>query len=229
MPVGIVCGLRRECDCLTAPGGGQATQLVSTGVGSDAAAEGARRLLAEGARALVSFGVCGGLAPHIGAGSMVLADAAVAGDQRFETDPAWRDAVRRRIGDEFSVTDGALLGVDAMVATVEAKRALYEATGAIACDMESHGIGAVARQAGVPFLVLRAVSDPDTHDVPAWILKCLTRDGGVNYKRLFKALARRPWTVPAVITLGSNSKKAFATLRGVARLTGAGLGLPGSL
>lgn len=228
MRIGVVSGLRRETDCLTA-GGTDPDLLTFAGVGRDSAAEGARRLLADGARALVSFGVCGGLAPHVRAGDLVLAGAVVTADSRFETAPSWHEAVQRQVTQGLSVVQGDLLGVDAMIASTDAKRALYEATGAIACDMESHAVAAVAGEAGVPFLVLRAVSDPDTHDVPGWVLKCLTRDGGINYRRLLQALARRPLEVPTLMKLGANSKRAFGTLRGVARLTGGGLGFPGSV
>jgi adenosylhomocysteine nucleosidase len=225
MRVGVVSGLRRETECLAAAGVSSSDILTFAGVGREKATEGARRLLAEGAQALVSFGVCGGLAPHIRAGDLVLADAVVTADGRFETDRPWRAAIDGQVANAMAVVGGALLGVDAMIASVDAKKALYEATGAVACDMESHAVAAVAQEAGVPFAVLRAVSDPDTHDVPGWVLKCLTGDGGISYRRLLKAIARRPLAVPAVIKLGSNSKKAFGTLRGVGRLTGGDLGL----
>ncbi len=224
MPTGVVSGLRRETECLASPDGTYPEMLTFAGVGAERAAEGARRLLAEGAGALVSFGVCGGLAPQAHAGELVLCDSVVDGDVRFQTDPAWRDTLRRRLGNAVPIIEGAVCGVDAMVASVAAKRALFEATGAVGCDMESHAVARVAAEAGVPFMVLRAVSDPDTHDVPTWVLRCLTPVGGVRYGKLLGALARRPWTLPAVITLARNSKKAFASLRSVARLAGPGLG-----
>src|SRR5581483_11281300 len=46
------------------------------------------------------------------------------------------------------------------------KRALAARTGAIAVDMESAALGAAARQAGVPFLIVRTASDLAEEDLP---------------------------------------------------------------
>ncbi|HZC87472.1 MAG TPA: hypothetical protein VE266_10795, partial [Steroidobacteraceae bacterium] len=48
------------------------TLLILSGVGSAAAANGARRLLDAGARALLSWGLAGGLDPSLTAGTVVL-------------------------------------------------------------------------------------------------------------------------------------------------------------
>lgn len=225
MPIGVVSGLLRETECLTPDGNPRPDLLTFAGVGPERAAEGARGLLAAGAQALISYGVAGGMAPGAGAGTLVLADTVLHGDERFETDAAWRGAITDALAGAVPLTAGALVGVDGMVATAEAKAALAQSSGAIACDMESHAVAAVAAEAGVPFLVVRAISDPHTHDVPVWVLRCLTPKGGVRMGRLLGQLARRPWKVPELMMLARDSKSAFATLRRVARLTGPGFAL----
>ena len=223
MPVGVVSGLPRETACLTPDGAPHPDLLTSAGVGPERAAEGARGLLAAGAQGLVSFGVAGGMAPGVDAGSLVLADTVLHGTDRFATDAAWRKAISEKLGDAVPLVSGTLVGVDAMVATAEAKAVLAHESGAIACDMESHAVAAVAAEAGVPYIVLRAISDPHTHDVPVWVLRCLTPKGDVKIAKLLGQLARRPWALPELMMLARDSKSAFATLRRVARLAGAGL------
>ncbi len=220
MSVGVISGLRRELDCLGAVG----DLLTYSGVGPEKAAEGARQLAAEGARALVSFGVAGGLAPDVAAGSLVLATAVIDGGATIATDADWRDDLKAHLAVDLPVALGPLVGVDRMVPSAEAKRRLHADTGALACDMESHAVARVARELGLPFMVIRAISDPVWQGVPKWVLKCLTPDGGVNGKALAWALAKRPWALPTLLRLGGDSKRAFGALRGVARLTGPGLG-----
>ena len=225
MPVGVVSGLLRETECLTPDGKPHPDLMTFAGVGPERAAQGARDLLAAGARGLISFGVAGSMAPGAPAGALVLADAVLHEAERFETDVEWRSRIVEKLGDGVPVVRGSVIGVDGMVATAEAKAALAQTSGAMACDMESHAVAAVAAEAGVPFIVLRAISDPHTHDVPVWVLRCLTPKGGVRTGRLLGQLARRPWAVPELMMLARDSKRAFGTLRRVAHLTGPGFAL----
>lgn len=230
MPVGVVSGLRRETDCLITENSSLSPNLLCfAGVGVERAEAGARQLLDQGARALISFGVAGGTAPQATAGAVLLADKVIDGDICFATDANWREKLGELLAGGGPVIEGPIAGVDKMISSAEAKRQIYTASGALACDMESHAVARVAGESGVPFMVVRAISDPDHREVPKWILRCLTPDGGIRYGRLLAALARRPWNLPTLMALGGDSKKAFAGLRRVARLAGPGLGFPGGL
>ncbi len=220
MAVGIISGLRRELDCLHH----DANLLTFSGVGPDRAAAGARELVAGGAIALVSYGVAGGLADNVPAGSVVLATGVDHDGEISATDTPWRERLRARLAGELNVVEGSIAGVDKMVPTPAAKQQLHNDTGALACDMESHAVARVAAELGVPFVVVRAVSDPANQDVPSWVLRCVTSEGDVNIMALMLALVRRPWALPDLIRLARESKLAFASLRGVARLVGTGFG-----
>jgi adenosylhomocysteine nucleosidase len=220
MAVGIVSGLRRELDCLDL----QLYQRTFAGVGPDRAAAGARELVVAGATALVSYGVAGGLAGDVPAGTVVLATGVIHDERTFETDAPWRERLRMALASELNVVEGVMAGVDRMVPSPAAKGELHVQTSALACDMESHAVAQVAVELGVPFVVVRAISDPAGQDVPKWVLRCVTPDGDVNIKPLLLALARRPWNLPVLMRLARESKLAFASLRGVARLAGPGFG-----
>lgn len=222
MIVGVVSGMRRETECLVPPGTKVPGILTFAGVGPARAEEGARSLVDDGAGALMSFGVAGGTAPAAGAGVVVLATAVIAGERTIETDIDWRRSLHRLLEARVPVLQGDLAGTDKMLPTPAAKRQLHADTGALACDMESHAVARVATEQGLPFVVVRAISDPHGRNVPGWVLRCLTPEGGVDTGKLLLALARRPWAAPALAGLAGDSKKAFAALRRVAGLPGLG-------
>ena len=227
MAIGIVSGLRRETHCLTTPGTANTDNLTFSGVGPERAEAGARELIAKGAEALVSFGVSGGIAPEISAGTLILARAGVFGDTIFETTTFWRQSLKDMLPPNIIIEEGPIVGVDKMIASPEAKQRLHANTGALACDMESHTVAQVAAEVGLPFIAVRAISDPAGRDVPKWVLHCLSGEGDVDYQSLILALARRPWALPALMALAGNSKKAFGALRRVARAAGPSLGFSG--
>jgi len=222
--IGIVSGLRRETLCLTTPGTANTDNLTFAGVGPERAEAGARELIAKGAEALVSFGVAGGIAPEISAGTLILARAVGFGDTVFETTTSWRQSLKDMLPPNIIIEEGSIVGVDKMIASPEAKQRLHANTGALACDMESHAVAQVAAEVGLPFIAVRAISDPVGRDVPKWVLHCLSGEGDVDYQSLILALARRPWALPALMALAGNSKKAFGALRRVARAAGPSLG-----
>jgi adenosylhomocysteine nucleosidase len=222
VPVGVVSGLQREIQCL----GPLGDTLSFAGVGPERAEAGARQLIAEGATALLSFGVAGGMAPIASAGALVLATSVIDAGQVYQTDQAWHRSLQVLLQPMSTIIEGAVLGTDKMLGSSQEKQQLHGDSGALVCDMESHAVARVAVAAGLPFMVMRAVSDPHTRNVPKWVLRCLTPDGGVETAKLLRALARRPWALPALIGLAGDSKKAFAALSRVAGLAGPGLGLP---
>lgn len=224
MNVGVVSGLPRETACFdVVPEAGRVFQ-ASAGVGPVRAEAAAREFVADGARGLVSFGVAGGLSREAPAGSVVLADRVVDGTHSIAADEAWTARIRDLIGPDVPLVSGRLAGTDRMVPTPEGKRRIFHETAAIACDMESHALARVARELDVPFVVIRAISDPHDRAVPKWVLKCLTPAGDVQMASLIGQAARRPWAWPNLIGLTRDSTKAFASLRGVARGLGPGFG-----
>ena len=131
LPILAVSGLKAEARIARHPG------LVTLVGGGDPArlAVLLQGALGRGARAVVSFGIAGGLAPGLRPGTVLLAASVHDGRERVATD---RDWLRRLAGalPDAQIVD--LAGVDRMVAGADAKRALHRDTGAAAVDMESH-------------------------------------------------------------------------------------------
>ncbi len=188
---------------------------VAIGGGGAAGAEqAARRLVADGATALLSFGLCGALDPALRPGALLVPQTVLDGPARHAADPA----LAARFG---GPTPHLLLAGETIAATAAEKRRLREATGADAIDLES---GAVAR-IGLPFAVVRAVCDPADQDLPPAALVALDAKGAIGFFRVLAALAARPAQLPALLALARQAAAARAALlRAVtaARPSGAG-------
>ena len=215
--IGIVTGLVAEADCLLKPRTRPAPRVLVSGGVPARTGELAQALIAEGATGLVSFGVAGGLDPALGVGAILLPREVLTSDgARFATHPEWRSALSAAIGED--ATDTTMLGCDRFVGTVMEKRALFRETAAAAVDMESHVIAAAAAAAGLPFIVLRAITDPAGRALPITAEAGLGPDGRTRPFAVVGALMRRPGELPAVIHLAREHARALRALRRAALL-----------
>ena len=224
--LGVICGLTREADCLGVFPADQRPSVRCSGARSRRAFALARQLTAEGCRGLLSFGTAGGLTADLKPGAVVVPQTIAADDGRvYDTSEPWRDSVLRGLADGESIDTRTMAGSDAVAATVAAKRALAAQTGAVAVDMESHAVAAAAREAGVAFLVIRAVADPVGRTIPDWVLGKISEDGDPRYGTILAGLLKNPWDLPALIGLAGDNGKAIAALRRVAGRLGPSFGL----
>ncbi|MGH6912614.1 MAG: nucleoside phosphorylase [Geminicoccales bacterium] len=212
--IGVVTGYRAEADCLH----GLGLQVACSGADAQRARAAALRLVGEGARGLISFGLAGGLAPHLQPGDLLLPETVILPDlRRLDTDPAWRARLAASLP-SLDPHDAAIAGSDRLVATSAAKRALFEACGAVAVDMESYAVAEVAAKARLPFLVVRAIADRCDQAIPRAAHQAIDANGEVRPLAVLGGLARRPWQMAALIALGRSSGRGLASLRRVAAL-----------
>ena len=216
--LGVVVGLAAEAGIIARAEPVSEAPAIS-GADSARAAEAAGRLIAQGAEALLSFGIAGALSPALRPGALILPSAVVLPDGgHIETDPRWRQKLAACLegpcleGQGLTATGGPLLGSAEAVTTPKAKAALFARHGALAVDMESHAVAAAAQAAGRPFLVLRSVADPAERALPGWAMAATGADGRVKPGVAIAALCRRPWQVPASIRLGVETRSALKAL-----------------
>ena len=229
-PLGIVTGLIAEADCIARRVGEwrQADRpfLYCAGANGERAREGALRLIEDGAKALISFGMAGGLDPALEPGTLICADTVQAPDREtLYTSQDWRQGLIALIGDEVPVSVGGVITTARPVTSAAAKEALARDTGAIAVDMESHGVGAAAAEAGLPFIVVRAVADPARRALPWAALAGIGPDGGRRPLAVLLRLLARPLDIADVARLAGDSRAALASLRRVASVALPGFGL----
>lgn len=218
----ILTALKEEATCLR---GLEGVVVRHGGIGPERATRAARALLEEGCTALVSCGYAGGLDPALAPGALVLAESVVAPDgSRHATHGGWRENLAQRLAGEIEVTGGVLAGSAVVLRTPRDKALLHQATGAVAVDMESHAIATVAARAGVPFLVVRAISDGADGVLPAIVGKGMTADGRRRLGPVLLALALAPGHLPELIRLMRTSGQARQTLTRVGPHVGPTLG-----
>jgi len=233
--VGIVTALAAEARALTGrsvrvrtasplTGGGT---LWLSGMGQEAARQGAQALVKAGADALVSFGVAGGLAPGLRSGTLLCPSCVL--DERshdYLPDARWRASLVKRLATTGLplITEGSLLSLPTPLLTVAEKSAMRERHQALAVDMESAAIAAVAGEHGLPFIVLRAVVDEREDNVPEPLQTGIDAWGRPMAGRLLFALLRQPRLLTELPGLASRMSKATRALRAAAQAAGAGLG-----
>jgi adenosylhomocysteine nucleosidase len=166
---GVVTALEFEARSLRNSGDGALIRI--SGIGAEHAAHAARALVAAGARALLSWGVAGALDPALECGTAVLATEVVHRGQRFASHRSWRERLLAALDGHVPCASGILLSSDVAVASTTEKARLFLATGAIAVDMESAAVAAVAVDHDLPFLALRVILDGAHDSLPAGIMR----------------------------------------------------------
>jgi adenosylhomocysteine nucleosidase len=142
-------------------------EIVQSGPGERRAERAARDAIARGARALVSWGLAGGLAPHLDAGAIVAPREVIdSGGRAFAVTADWHAALVAAIGDREVAGLRSILTVTAALESPRAKQAAALATGAEAADMESGAIARAALESGVPFTVVRVIVDTAADSLP---------------------------------------------------------------
>ena len=197
-------GMKREARLVMRPG----VRAVAGGGRADLLE---RRLIQalDGAEAILSIGIGGGLDPALKVGDVVIGVEVLGPGGPWPADPAWRDRLAARLP---QARLGAIQGSDEMVLHASDKAALHAGSGALLADMESHVAARIAAQRGLPFAALRVVSDAAATTLPWAVRHGLTPDGGMNLPGVLGALVCAPWQLPGLIRAGRDADLAFAAL-----------------
>src|ERR1700722_7831070 len=188
--IGFVTGLTAEAALLEKTG-----FLVAAGGGwPEGAYSAAERLVGQGAEALISFGLAGGLAPDAAPGALLVPRAVAEGAETYPCDPALIAFLGGATGETI------LAGTD-IAATVAQKAALYSAARIGAVDLESGAVARAARAHGLPFAVLRAIADPATRTLPPAALVPLKPSGAIDLPRILQSVLANPAQIPALVGL----------------------------
>lgn len=150
--------------------------VVKSGVGEIYAASATQMLITKyGVEMIVNFGICGGLSDDMTLTRAVVVEKVVHYD--FDTSeidgcepgrypdypdvyiPASEELISAATAAEPSLVRVICASADKFVGSPERKRELNRLFGAKICEMESAGILLTANRAGVPALLIKAVSD----------------------------------------------------------------------
>jgi hopanoid-associated phosphorylase len=201
----VITGMRAEARIASAPG----VRVFACGGNVGLRAAAIRHAVTSGAPAIVSFGIAGGLRPHMRPGHWIVATGVCAGDRRIGADSAWTQRLAERLpGAEV----GDLVSVPEPVRRPHQKQHLHASTGACGVDMESFQAAALAEELGVPFAAVRVVADPLERELPPAVHSGLQTDGSVAMTSVFESLAREPGQIFSLARVSFDAYVAFRAL-----------------
>ncbi len=225
--LGIVTALPVERGWLGVIDGRLGPAVEVCGAGSRRAREAAQRLLAGGATALASWGTAAGLQAALGAGTVVVPRQVIGsgGREVFEVDHDWRGRLLDRLEGHGTVSTGPLAHAPHLLETVAAKTDLGARTGAVAADMESSAVAAVAAAAGLPFLVVRVVLDDGASPLPASVTHALDSAGRLRPAGMWRNLLAHPEEWRLLLELARSYRRARRAMLELWRRAGPDLAL----
>jgi adenosylhomocysteine nucleosidase len=229
MCLGVVAAFDRETRMLTqaagvAPESRRQALVAYAGMGAHHARVAGERLLNSGATALLSWGVAAALDHGLAPGNLLLPKAIINADLcEFAAADDWHTSLCERLAGKFVVRTEPLAESLGVLNRPAQKRALLRRSSAIAADMESAALAALARTADVPFVAIRAVSDTASARVPECLNGAIDSAGRLSMANTVTQLLLRPTDWAAVGRLALGFHAARVTLTGVARRIGLGV------
>ena len=201
----------------------QSGVVVVAGGGDPVGLRAAIERAAAGAAGIMSYGMCGALADGLVIGDWVIGER-LAGAVEAVCDPDWAAALAAKLP---GARRGGYFADGRMIDTVAEKLALGERHAALAVDMESQVAAAVAAERGLPFAILRCVSDGARHLLPHAITVSMRPDGGVDGRAMLRSLASRPNQAADVAKTSAGFMRAIRELRRGAAAVGSRMAIPG--
>lgn len=205
--------------------------VVLGGVGKQNAADAARRLCeVDQPSALITMGYAGALSPELRRGDIILSSYAITEDQADPQSPDLALAEQLRgVADEsheHHVYVSPLYTANRIVARHEEKLQIFEKTKAQIVDMESHPVYLEARQRGIPFIGIHAITDTAEEDIPALeiINPFLTSNSPWRYPKIFWDIATHPRFIWDLAVLNHDAKVAGRNLAHFLQCNSANLG-----
>ena len=157
--VAVICGLKSEAAAIKASLAAAdidaaRARIAISGANAARAEDMTEGLIAAGARAVVSAGLCGGLDPALKSGDLVIGERVVsASGDVILADRKLLAATPK------GARQVAIFGSDEIIDSAAKKAQLYGRYASQTVDMESHGAARAAMRAGAPFIAVRAVAD----------------------------------------------------------------------
>lgn len=187
--------------CVEARIGGAAVAVAATGSGpKNARRESARLCKALHPAALLGAGVAAALSGGLEVGDL-LASRRVR-DNGGDLAPPDERLLSRALA--AGARAGTLFAVDRPAVTAREKAdlaALANSGDPAAADMESSAWAATASEAGIPYLIVRSISDRAAEPLPDYIAASLGEDGGISRGSVVAGALQRPRTIPALLRL----------------------------
>jgi adenosylhomocysteine nucleosidase len=192
-PVAILTAQEEElAGVRRAVSGSPGVVLAATGDGPKRAASGAARLLERHRpSAVIGAGLAGALSPGLAVGDIVASRRV-----RFEVgDAATPDARLLERALAAGAKAGTLITVDRPLVSAAARAALAATAGGsdfLVADMESAAWAKEAANRGIPYLMVRIVSDAAAEPLPAFLAEAVGPDGSIRRAEVARRALLQP-------------------------------------
>ncbi len=203
-PIIAVTGTRREGAILA----GLGTTVIAGG-GDPVSLTAELTRTAKGAAGIVSFGMAGALNPELTIGRIVVGTR-LTGSWEGECDRKWATVLASRIPGSVP---GCCYADGRLIDDAAEKRAVGRSTGAIAADMESHIAARIAAEAGVPFAILRCISDEVDAGLPPAIAVAMRPGGKLSLGAMLGSIIQQPRQFPALFRTMTRFRLAYTALQ----------------
>jgi adenosylhomocysteine nucleosidase len=144
---------------------------------------------------LIGAGVAGGLTADLGVGDLVVAHRVL--DEDGET-PGPNGVLVVAAAAKPGAHQGTLLTLDRPLVSAAEKAQWAARVGPppAAVDMESAAWARAAAAHGVPFLIVRIVSDTAEEELPGYLSRCMDSEGGIRRSAVALAALLHPRSIP---------------------------------
>jgi nucleoside phosphorylase len=184
--------------------GDEPLAVLVTGDGAAHARYGVRALLeAVPVSRLLAVGSAGGLSPELTPADLIMARQVISTDGSRREAPEASDSAARAAGARL----GTVVTVDDLVLTSDEKRRVRESVvpseDAGVLDLESAYFVEAAEEAGVPWVVIRAVLDTASETLPDFLHDCSGPGGEIQRPAVLRHAARHPRVIPDLLRMRS--------------------------
>jgi adenosylhomocysteine nucleosidase len=193
---------------------GASVLLGMTGDGAVRAERGLSFLLREfPVSFLVGAGAAGALVPSLRAGDIVVSGRLV--DESGDGPLPDASLVARAV--TLGAKPATFIKVDRPFTSLKEKNIVnlrfgIEDSALAVADMESAAWARAAASRGVPFLILRAVSDTFEEELPGFLSSCLTPDGSVDRAAVARKLITHPAALPVLLRARERVREGAASI-----------------
>lgn len=193
--------------------------IAESGMGFDNAATAADKLiLAARPDMIISVGLCGGVSAELQVGDIVVATGLIIVSKKVrekvpvEIPALCRNFVVRQNAEGRRVFGGLFASTPSIMQKSMLASILPPDAPFAVVEMESAAIAIVAVENGIPFVGIRAVSDPLNEELGFSLDEFCDDRMRIRIPKVLLTIARKPRIIPQLIRLARNSRIAGATL-----------------
>lgn len=199
---------------------GHEFMLVESGMGFRNAAKASEMLVHDGRPdLLVSTGFCGGVAPELQTGDIVVAqEIIIANKDGFDTVPIQLSSIgqnfvaRQKAGGGRVVT-GTFISASVIMPKKRLAGMLTDSCPNPVVEMESGAIALVAVENSIPLLAIRAVSDSAAEELGFSLDEfCDSEMRRISTHKVLLTVLRKPQIIPQLVRLSRSSHRAAKSL-----------------